>query len=499
MIRATLAIVLLWTASSGCAGKQAPQAAEPSEAEVAERSDGAGRLVVYVVVDQLPVALLERARPALSGGLARLLGPDAYTATARYSHAATLTCPGHATLSTGAPPSVHGIVSNEWLGPDGPVYCGDLDLLLAEPLAHRVVAAGGRVVALSHKDRGAVMLGGRDATVVHYDGKGGGFTGAGWAAIDLAPWLSAPWEPRDAALYASLGDDDRPEEAGCDGRATFPHEVSDPRRFPCSAAAGEALVEVALAGLQAERLGRGDAVDLLTLSFSNTDYVGHAYTSESWEALDALLVVDEALGTLFDRLDQELPGRWSAVLTSDHGAAPSGGPRVDPVALKAAADSALRAIGLEGSVRFSDPDVHLPELPADRREEASRALADAITALDGISAAWPWRLEGGLPDDAPHADAIRHAVHPDRSGDIYVVLDEQALYLYRGDGRGTSHGTPHAYDQQVPLMLLGAGVRPGRAADDVDVRRVAPTVARLAGVEPPAQADQPPLLDALRE
>src|SRR5690606_31236077 len=124
------AILALCAGSSGCGGKQAPATAEPSVDEAAERSDVAGGLVIYVVVDQLPVALLERARPALSGGLARLLGPEAYTATARYSHSATLTCPGHATLSTGAPPSVHGIVSNEWLTAEGRVYCGDLDLLL---------------------------------------------------------------------------------------------------------------------------------------------------------------------------------------------------------------------------------------------------------------------------------------------------------------------------------------------------------------------------------
>lgn len=488
-----LRVGLMALALSGCGGKSAPPEAATGPAQQ-EALPERPRLVVWIVVDQLPERLLDRARPHVVGGLARLLGPEAWTGVAEYAHASTLTGPGHATLATGASPSVHGIVSNHWYQGEESYNCADLDLLLAEPAADRVAAAGGRVVALSHKDRGAVFLGGGHArAVVQYDKDSGRFVGAPWADLDLEPLRAEPWQPAHPELYASFGPDDREVERGPDG-ATFPHDIRDPGHFLYSTAAGTALVNAAIAGVDAEELGRDEIPDLLTLSFSHTDYVGHAYTSESWEALDALLGVDRDLGRLFDHLDQVVgEGRWTAVLSSDHGAAPDVSRRIEPSAVLALGEAALSALGHEGSLRAFEPYVALPSTitDPDARLTAAQAVAEAMAQAEGVAAAWAWRA--GLPESVPHGAAVLEAIHPERAGDVYLYLEEETLFTFRGHPTGTSHGSPWSYDRRVPLLLVGAGIQPGEGTEPVDVRQVAPTVAALLGVPPPAQAEQPPV------
>lgn len=492
--RAGLAAALLGLGAAGC---RAREAAEPSPPPARAAPVDPPPLVVLVVVDQLPIRLLERTAPAFTGGLARLTGPGAFRATARYHHAATNTCPGHATISTGADPSVHGIVTNLWFANGEPVYCAQLDLLEAQPLADRVVEAGGRVVSVSHKDRGALLLAGEGGQAIWYDREAGTFQGADWAGLDLAPSRATPWEPAAPAHYALHAADDQPFEGGPDGRTTFPHDVADPRAFLYSSQAGAALVDLALAALEAEALGADATPDLLTVSFSNTDYVGHAYTAESWEAMDALVGVDRALGRLFEALDARLgAGRWTVALTSDHGVAPADAARLAPRVVREAADAALAALGLEGPTRLGEPFLALPPtVPPDRRDEAARAVARAAAAVPGVAGAWAWRQDG-VPD-GPHAEGVRASLHPGRANDVYLLLEEGTMFGHGDAPTGAGHGTPYAYDAHVPFLLAGAGVRPGVAPDLVDVRAVAPTVAALLGVPAPAHASLPPVALAL--
>lgn len=491
---ALLVAALLAPVAAGCGARES---ADPVEAPPVARPATRPALVVLVVVDQLPVRLLERTAPVFTGGLARLTGPEAFRATARYHHAATNTCPGHATLSTGADPAVHGVVTNLWFAEGEPVYCAQLELLKAQPLADRVIEAGGRVVSVSHKDRGALLLAGARGLAVWYDRDAGTFAGADWARVDLAPLRSTPWEPAIPSHYALHAADDQPFEASPDGRTTFPHDIGDPRGFLYSAPAGAALVDVALAAVEAEGLGADGTPDLLTVSFSNTDYVGHAYTAESWEAMDALVGVDRALGRLFDALDARIgAGRWAVALTSDHGVAPADATRLHPRTVREAADAALAALGLEGTTRFGEPFLALPpSIPPDRRDEAARAVARAAAAVPGVAGAWAWRQDG-IPD-GPHAEGVRASLHPEHANDVYLLLDEGTMFGHGDAPTGAGHGTPYPYDAHVPFLLAGAGVRPGAASDLVDVRAVAPTLAALLGVEPPVHAALPPYAPAL--
>jgi predicted AlkP superfamily pyrophosphatase or phosphodiesterase len=460
-------------------------------------------LVVEIVVDQLPERLLDTDRRwfAPDGGFTRLLGDHAFVAIGHHAHAVTSTCPGHATLSTGASPAVHGIPANRWYIAGKSVYCADPDgdgtpdpgALRAEPLADRVIAAGGRVASVGLKDRAPVLLGGRHPTVVSwFDRETGAFVGAPWAAA-VHPDLTQTWTPLRPADYARIVPDDQPFESTRRGR-TFAHapptDVDDWLRRP---AAGSALTDVAIAAVDQLSLGTGDQPDLLAVAYSEVDYVGHTWTVESWEAMDDLLRLDGDLGRLFAHLDEVLPGKWAVILSSDHGAIPGSGPRIDPKPVVTAAEDAMHAAGLPGELVFDEPMFWLPEggdLAV--RSAAARAVAATFAASPHIAGAWAW------VDGTPPNPAIAISYDRERSGDGYVLVDAGVQWLW-GDGTGTEHGTPYPFDQDVPFLLWGAGVRPGVATDPVDTREFAPTAGALLAVGPPAQAERGPLAEALVE
>ena len=474
-----------------------PPAAEPVTARQApERPD----LVVLIVVDQLPVRLLEAGRPFYEAGLKRLLADDAATLQAHYAHAITYTCPGHATISTGAAPSVSGIVSNDWYVPptDGAEgrtqYCGDTALLRTGTLADRVHEAGGKVVSVALKDRAAMMLGGTHADLLsYYDRSTGRFT-APLEDVDTEVWRQ-PWIAEHPEAYeAAVGPDDSPREADPGIGTTFPHPAPDARNFLYTPFAGEALVDAVLSGAQKAGIGQDGTPDLLALSFSQTDYIGHAFTTESWEALDGMVRLDRAIGRLMGALDARYgEGRITYLLSSDHGSSKAeGAHRIPSGAVEKAADDALEAAGLPRGVHFESPSIWLPAAvrgDAEQSATAARLVAKAVAEVPGVGGAYAWRAD---PLEGPHAASVQLSLDDERSGDVYVLRGESALYDYAGSaGQGTSHGTPFAHDTEVPFLARGPGIRPDHDGT-VDVRQIAPTVSALLGIPAPEGATLPP-------
>ncbi|MCA9495259.1 MAG: hypothetical protein KC621_35265, partial [Myxococcales bacterium] len=175
------------------------------------------------------------------------------------------------------------------------------------------------------------------------------------------------------------------------------------------------------------------------------------------------------------------------VLTSDHGSFVARDTvRIPQGAVEHAADEALAAHGVAGSAHFEAPSLWLPR---DTPPEVALAAAAAIAQVPGIADAFAWRVK---PPEGPHAEAVSLSLDDERSGDIYVLRDERALFDYPGsEGQGTSHGTPFAQDTEVPLLAWGAGVHPERGVT-YDVRQVAPTVAALLGLPSPEAATLAP-------
>ncbi len=477
---------LWWLAACGGAP---PEASSVPPEPVAQVAQADRRLVLFISVDQLPVRLLARAQPMLSpnGGFARL--SRGFSATARHAHSDTTTCAGHATLSTGASPTKSGVIGNYWKGGDKLVYCVDPDgdgvmdvgALRADAAADRVIDAGGRVVSVGLKDRSPLMLGGhRPSAVVFIDKEKQAFRGAPFAE-SVPVQLGSPWTL--SADVAHPGPDAGPFEMDRCGTA-FPHPTDSLDCWLRSPQSGTALTDVALAALTAYHLGDGQQPDLLAVAYSHIDYIGHTYTAESWESLDAILQLDRDLGRLLDGAEAAAPGRWAAVLSSDHGAIPGDGPRVQvQPALAAARKAAVAAGAPDAELMFDPPNVWLPSgTDAAVREAASQAVAQAFRAQAGVAGAWAWRT------DAPPA-AVSLSTDPERSGDVYVLLNE-ATQWQDGPAVGTEHGLPYDHDQLVPLLAVGAGVRSGVASGEVDTRQVAPAVTALLGVPPPRDAER---------
>lgn len=506
------------------------------------------RLGVIVIFDQLRVTELERYTPFFGpGGFGGLDGAryDAY-----YAYTGTETGPGHATLATGANPSVHGIATNHWFvgserryvvdDPAFPVHgvtdkSGRSARMLAAPTLADVMKAesGGRarVVTLSHKDRAAILTAGRAADIaVWYDNATGRYTSSAAYVESLPPWLaeqgasipaatqaSARWSPLPipAELAHLVPVDDRPGEGAAEGLTrTFPHDLAplpEPLRrklYRLVPQSVDDLFTLALTAVGAYGLGRDLEPDLLVLSISTTDAVGHNYGPDSLEQLDLLRRADRALRRFKDALEAKLPPRsvvWG--LSSDHGALPlpaaAEGQRwpnaivfLDDVVATAssAAAKALPGDKKKRLLGFAPPQLFIDT--TDLAPDAARRLLDAVTAaveaVPGIANVYDL-TRAGQPDEDAFEPLMRASACPGRHAPLFVRQDPRVVLLENREKLGTDHGTPYVYDRRVPLIVAGPGVRRGRYATPADPRDLAPTLAFLLGVPPPDMCEGKPV------
>jgi hypothetical protein len=474
------------------------------------------RAVVMVVVDQMPIRLWDRLLPELPpGGLRRLVDGGA-NFVGVYGHAMTGTGPGHALIATGADAGRSGIVANEWWvrAPWHKIKCDEDAQFGASPthlraltVADSLAAATGRrarILALSWKGRGAVFLGGRHPTAaLWYDPHKGAFVSSAYygalpawvARVDSKRAVGSEWRPSvELKRLAALGGaDDAPGEGDfCGLGRVFPHRIASPEALAATPQANDLLLDLALAGAAAEAIGKDAVPDLLTISFSATDFVGHVFGPDSQEAADTFLRLDRTVARLLGWLDHHVgAGRFAVVLTSDHGVASlperTGGVRMPLDAEIAAAVE--KAVGPGHQVGMVHPHLYIePPDPA-----ALKAARAALSKLRGVEQVFD-ASELAKPRDSV-AQAVARTWDPERSGDLYVILQPHAVFeedLVRG--HGTGHGSPREYDREVPLVFFGAGVRPQKVRERVAQEAIAPTTAALLGVPPPPAATEKALL-----
>ena len=344
-------------------------------------SPSRGRLVVLVVFDQMRGDYPDRWQPLFGDdGLRTLAADGVWYADAHLPYAASSTGPGHASIATGAPPAIHGIVENEWFDrkQGRKVYCaaGDRpyervprhkdagarskddggmapDRLLAPTVADALRAATdgkGRAVSLALKDRAAVLMGGKEPAACYcFDTATGQFHTSAYYRERIHPWVErfnqskaadrwfgTNWDRLgDAAVYDRLaGPDDAPGEGTGTNKqgVTFPHPLSLNQPAPnaryyaaleSSPFGNELLWELAKVAIEEEQLGRRDAPDLLCLGFSSNDPIGHAWGPDSHEVLDVTVRSDRLLAAILAHLTATLgPDRFAVVVTSDHGVCP---------------------------------------------------------------------------------------------------------------------------------------------------------------------------------
>ena len=501
----------------------------------AARAQG-GKLVVLVVVDQLRYQDLLWAREQFGpGGFGGLGQP----VQARYRTALTHTAPDHATLSTGTYPDVHGVVGNSLVADGKPIeaiedpncenwrgtrHQGPGKLLVPTVADELKLATLGRArsLAVAFKDRGALFLAGPGADLaLFWDYDTGELTSSrcyasgppGWLAElqrkhPVSEWKDYVWTlSRPEAIYARLAERESAFADSYGFGGQFPHRVGrEPGKslftaLRASPPSTTIVLRAAEAGVSGMRLGDRGETDLLMISISGLDYIGHAYGTASRERLDMLLRMHDGLSEFVSRLRARLKGRVSFVLSADHGATPSAqtvtaarlfGVKLQFSTLESAAVDALdKQFGRHDKwVDLIDDGVLvLRRFPDVDPVRAAQTAASAIAMVPGI-----WRAVAAA--DMPSQDLVlRHSFHPSRSGDLMFV--QVPLVTVTGPDIA-SHGSPWNEDALVPVLFATPGfrLRPALQGGILDPIQVAPTLSLLLGIAPPSAAFAEPFLVA---
>jgi arylsulfatase A-like enzyme len=512
------------------------------------------RVVVVLVVDGLPQRQVLAYRDQLApDGFARFLDRGAWFSQAFYGHAHTVTAAGHAAILTGAYPHRTGIIGNEWRDQNtgaGVYNTADLAAtyigqrtdprtdgtsprnLKAETVGDvlRRAEPRSKVIAVSGKDRGAILLAGKAGTAYMYMDDTGAFASSTYYMARHPPWVDAFNAARPADRYFKtewqpLLPDDAYARSLPDGQPWFGRPGE---RFPKTmigepgqAAPGpsyystllpspyidELTLEFARDAIANEQLGRNQATDILALSLSGHDYVNHSWSAESRFSQDHFLRLDRMLQDFFRHLDQVVgKDNYVAVLTADHGFTPApeyaraqgldaGRIAWGPVLARVNAGLAQRfgpgrwAIGNSASSLLLNRQLIAQNgMDADTVADEARRL---LLAEPGIGLAYTRReLLSGSRAGEPFFAALRKAWHPDVSGEVQYAPNPNWVF----GSAGATHGSPHPADTQVPILMYGpAWVKAGRVDARVEVVDIAPTLARLLQVPPPAAAEGRPL------
>ena len=511
------------------------------------------RLVVMVSVDQLIPQQLDRLAPAFTGGLGRLLKDGTDYSDARLPYARTETGAGHVTFSTGCLPRSHGVVGNSFydraLRRD--VYCvEDVDayairstgkvegtgrrspINLTRPTLGEILQsknAATRVVSISSKDRAAIGMAGRSrGLVLWWDTNGNGFQSSNFYGDALPPyvvgwnnaWLDAyrgwawnPIEERSDRAFEILGSapDDRAGERphGKMG-VTFPYEFSadaSPKAMGGlafqSPLGDQFVAEMARAAVREEGLGADDDVDLLCVSFSGCDVVGHANGPYSREVTDLLLRLDQQLGLLFEDLDRSVgEGQWMLALTADHGVLPlpeylqargvpsrrvtkeevSSFGREFVASLARKVGAKVRFKSVAGGLRLDREDMAAAmREPVSVRQAAAEVVRELTAKHRWIESAYSYEELAALDGTAVGPEALlRNTFHPDRAPDVTLVNKSHVLKALQ---LGTSHGSLYDYDRHVPVLFYGPGFPAGISSRPVGSQDIVPTLLGALGID----------------
>ena len=503
------------------------------------------KLVVLIVVDQMRADYLEKFSPNFHDGFKRLMKDGEWFTNAAYPYAKTVTCAGHSTVATGDFPSTHGMINNTWFdraagkmvtctgdpkaalviygaAADGAAGAksGESDWQMKAPSFAEQLRAqshGSRVVTISLKARAAISMAGHSADSVTWL--------SGTQLVTSTAFGDSPRPELEAYVksHPIEGEFGKPLAVQQEGHGTTcdvsgvakSTKVSDELQakivpvwvvktideWEASGFSDAYLEKLAEIEIDKLKLGRGEGTDFLAISFSALDLVGHAKGPDGPEVHKTLIYLDATLGQLFDVLDHRVgKGNYVVAITGDHGVA-----RVPEVAVKDGVDagradvgeltaSITKALGPFGGgdkpvAAFADGDIYFAAGIWDKISVDPKAMDAVFAAIRGVAGvAEVFRVDqlGELAEKNPLARAALLSEFPGRGGDLFVIAKPNWFFDRRDKsgswGDGTTHGSPYPYDQRVPIILMGAGIRAGKNADAVTPADIAPTFAQLTGI-----------------
>ena len=508
------------------------------------------RLVLVIVVDQFRYDFVERFRASFGQrGFRRLLDHGAFFTNAHYDYVPTFTACGHAAIFTGSVPAYNGIVGNYWFDRDA----GRVRVMVSDDSTHIVRTPGlsngsgtpkdvpgvsprnlmgttigdqmrlatnleSKVVAVSLKDRSAILPGGQRPTgAFWFDSETGSFVTSDYYSKELPRWVNEfnrsvrPDKYFGARWELSRNGKGQPLHSTSTGKG-FPYTVTGGAEKPGpefytafleTPFASEYLAQFAIAALVSESLGADKTTDLLSVSFSSTDLIGHAHGPDSPEIADTYARLDRVLADLLDQVDRRVGLQNTVVvLTGDHGVAPV------PEELEArgfyaaklrsrdlipAANGALVARFGDGKwvLAMVNDQLYLDRtLIAERKvdpAEAERVAGEGALSVSGVMDFYTRTqiVEGRLPD-GPVSRRVAHGFNRLRSGDVWLIT-RPFSFVVEGSLR-TTHGTAYGYDTHVPIVFYGQRMQPGRYMVECSPSDIAPTLAALLDIEGPANS-----------
>jgi len=531
-------------------------------------ADVAPKLIVGITIDQMRADYLYRFRDHFcDGGFARVIDDGFSCNDHHFGYAPTFTGPGHASIFTGTTPAIHGIVANDWYDRDllTTVYCAsDADVtgvgvegtdlesglygnagmmspvrMISNTIGDELKLATGlnaKVIGVSLKDRGAILPAGHSADgAFWFYGKEKGhfisstyyveelpqwaidfnFSGAADNLIDLGWNMLLPLEE-----YSTCTPDNNPFEGAFKGELSpvFPYDLGKLKEanggfdiLKGTPGGNTILIDFALAAIDGEDLGGDEYCDLLAMSFSATDYVGHRCGPHAIETMDMYLRLDLELERFFNALDDKVgKGNWTVFITSDHGAAtvPSYGASTGAPTEYWTSGNMRDRIDNSLDVKFGkrnwmsnvsnnqffineksclDSDVSVTEVA----KTVSRLALEEDAILMSIT-------EDELASRAsvdPIASRLFDGHQPGISGDVVFVLKPGWLTYGR---TGTTHGSPFAYDTHVPCLFYGAGVNNGSTFETTRIRDIAPTISAILKIPYPNGTTGSPISEVIK-
>ena len=500
------------------------------------------KLVVGITIDQMRWDYLYRYydRYAANGGFKRMLNQGFSCENTLIPYAPTITAPGHTCIFTGSVPAIHGIAGNFWWdnAEQRNVYCTEdktvqtvgsssnmglqspRNLLVTTICDELRLATNfqGKVIGIAIKDRGGILPAGHSANAAYwYDSQEGKWISSTYYMTDLPQWvkdLNAKklvdkyYEKGWATLYPintysqSTADQKSYENKGVG--TGFPYDL---KKFIgknygviSSTPYGNSFtVEMAKAAIEEEKLGADAITDMLTVSFSSTDYIGHGYGPNSIEQEDDFYRLDKDLGDFLNYLDSKVgQGQYIVFLSADHGVAhvpafmkenkmPSG--NFNEGAVLEQLNQQLKDKFGEGKLAldFSNYQLVLNNILISekklKREEIVAAVIDFLSKQPTVARVFDLHQLEATALPAKIKEMIVNGYYPSRAGDIQIIL--KSNYIEAFLTTGTTHGMWYPYDAHIPLLWYGWGIKAGKTNRETYMTDIAPTLAALLHIQMP--------------
>ncbi|MCD6068168.1 MAG: alkaline phosphatase family protein [Bacteroidetes bacterium] len=500
------------------------------------------KLVVGIVVDQMRYDYIFRYWDKLSeGGFKRLVNKGFFCKNTNYNYVPTYTGPGHTSIYTGTFPAVHGIISNDWYDKKSgkTIYCTDDSTVtgvgssskagIMSPKNMLVTTIGdelrlhtiqqSKVIGIALKDRASILPAGHSANAAYwFDGSTGSFISSSHYMKALPAWLNEFNAKRSAVSYLQKGWNTMlPIEAYTESTAdNMPYESVPNKKeqpvFPYSyekqlkennyeiikaTPYGNSITkDLAIAALKGEQMGKGKFTDMLCISFSSTDYVGHSYGPKSVEIEDTYLRLDLDLQELFNTLDAEAgEGNYLLFLTADHGAAevpaylqqqkiPAG--LVSESKIEKELKTYLyKEFGDSLVLSISNQQVFINHKVIEKKDLAlhlvEKKIAYFLLDIDGIAETYcaeDIKIQSYTGNS--FKALLQNGYNFKRSGD--VLFRYNVAYFEDYMKKGTTHGAEFSYDTHVPLLFYGWNINAGSTVDPVNITDIAPTICSLLNI-----------------